>query len=65
MENGKIRIGEYKVKLFEPPIRRPPVDLSRVKELSEKSIVIINLEKLVFTDKDLKKARDVSKKKKA
>ncbi|EGR31823.1 hypothetical protein IMG5_101270 [Ichthyophthirius multifiliis] len=65
IEGGKLRKGEQKIILYEPPIRRPPVDLSRVKQLNQRTQVIINLEKLEFTDKDLKYARDATKKKKS
>jgi hypothetical protein len=31
-ENGNILNGRFKMKIFDPPIRRPPIDQSKVKE---------------------------------
>jgi len=42
----------------------PNVDYSRAKELSAKTQIVINLERIPYTEKDLRRARDAKKKRK-
>lgn len=65
MEDGKLKEREHKIKLYQMPQLMPPnVDYSRAKELSAKTQIVINLERIPYTEKDLRRARDAKKKRK-
>lgn len=68
MEEGKLKDEfklkerEHKIKLYQMPQLMPPnVDYNRAKEMSAKTQIVINLERIPFGEKDLRRARDAKK----
>ena len=61
-KDGNFITGRYKMKLYEPPLRRPPIDLTKVKE---KDVVIdFAMHEFRYDDKDLENFKKEMRKKK-
>ncbi|KAL4430115.1 hypothetical protein ABPG74_013562 [Tetrahymena malaccensis] len=66
VEDGRIKEREQRIKLYSklPAQVLPNLNYTGAKEMSTKTQVVLNLEKIQFSERDLKKARDALKKKK-
>lgn len=47
-----------------PQLMPPNIDYTRAKEMSTKTHIVINLERIPYGEKDLRRARDAKKKRK-
>ncbi|CAD8204694.1 unnamed protein product [Paramecium pentaurelia] len=60
-EDGSLLTGRFKMKLFKPPLRRPPIDPTKVQEMDE--VIDFALHKFSYTEKDIEEFKKQMKNK--
>lgn len=59
--DGSLLTGRFKMKLLQPPLRRPPIDPTKVKEMEQ--IIDFALEEFEYEDKDIDEFKKLAKRK--